>query len=325
MKRLPKIPLANLPTPIQSLKNLSRRLGVEIFVKRDDMTGGAETGNKIRKLEYVLADALSRGCDAVVTCGGADSNHARATAIAAKRIGLKPHLILRRPKNELVGNLLLDRLVGAEITLVEPDEYYTSLEEIREKVFADLRRRGSRPYWIPTGASMALGAAGYVDCVSEISLFEARVGFQFDALVFATGSGGTAAGLLVGTLLYGLKALPIGINTGEPTEQLKTDTLNIANECADLLGLKHSFNPNDVVIVDGFDAGGYGEIDKRTIETFRLFADQEGLILDLVYTAKAAAGLIGLIERGYFKHNAKLLFIHTGGLPSVFTYYSFLG
>jgi len=323
--RLPrKISLANLPTPIQPLNRLSERFGVEVFVKRDDMTGGAETGNKIRKLEFVLADALGKGCDAVVTCGGADSNHARATAVAAKRLGLLPHLILRKPSKRLVGNLLLDRLVGAEVTLVEPDEYYADLEGIRERVFADLRKRGHKPYWVPTGASMPMGAVGYVGCAAEIALFEAQAGFKFDAVVFGTGSGGTAAGLLVGAAIYGLSARVIGINTGEPAEELRSETVRIANGCAELLEFKKRFKASDVVIVDGFDAGGYGEVDERTVKTLRWFAENEGLLLDLVYTAKAASGLVGLLERGDFKSDDRVLFIHTGGLPSLFTHYELL-
>ena len=324
MKSLPKVTLANLPTPIQHLNRLSKRFGVEVFVKRDDMTGGAETGNKIRKLEFVLADAMGKGCNAVVTCGGADSNHARATAIAAKRLQLLPHLILRKPKKPLVGNLLLDRLVGARITLVEPDEYHANLETIKQRIFADLKEQGFRPYWVPTGASMPVGAAGYVGCAGEIALFEARAGFAFDAVVFATGSGGTAAGLLVGAAIHALKARIIGINTGEPAEQLRAETIRIANGCAQLLGLKKHFEASDVVIVDGFDAGGYGQIDQQTIKTLKWFAENEGLLLDLVYTAKAAAGLLGLLERGEFKRQDKVLFIHTGGLPSLFTHHALL-
>ena len=315
-----RIALANLPTPIERLNRLSERFGVEVYVKRDDMTGSAETGNKIRKLEYVLADALSKGCDVVVTCGAADSNHARATAIAARRLRLLPHLVLRKPRNGLVGNLLLDRLVGAELTLVEPDEYYADLDGIRERVLADLRKRGRKPYWVPTGASMPLGAVGYVGCASEIALFEARMGLRFDAVVFGTGSGGTAAGLLVGAAVYGLAARIIGINTGEPTERLRNETVRIANGCAELLEFDRRFDASDVVIVDGFDAGGYGEVNERTLRTLKWFAENEGLLLDLVYTAKAASGLLGLLERGEFKQGDRVLFIHTGGLPGLFSH-----
>ncbi|RKY12696.1 MAG: hypothetical protein DRP82_06485 [Planctomycetota bacterium] len=150
------------------------------------------------------------------------------------------------------------------------------------------------------------------------------MGLRFDAVVFGTGSGGTAAGLLVGAAVYGLAARIIGINTGEPTEKLRNQTVRIANGCAELLEFDRRFDASDVVIVDGFDAGGYGEVDERTVRTLKWFAENEGLLLDLVYTAKAASGLVGLLERGEFRQGDRVLFIHTGGLPSLFSHHNLL-
>ena len=207
-----KIQLANLPTPIQKIRKLSDTSGIEIYIKRDDMTGGVETGNKIRKLEYVLAHAINNGYDTIVTCGGADSNHARATAIAAAQYGLSCFLILRKPKQEFVGNLILNRLVNAHIHFVEEDLYKSNLERIRDDVLQEINRSGGNAYWVPTGASMPMGAVGYVNCTAEIAAFQTENSITFDRIIFATGSGGTAAGLLVGIRAFDLKTILTGIN-----------------------------------------------------------------------------------------------------------------
>ena len=325
MKFPERVELANLPTPVHRLGSLSDAFGVDVFIKRDDMTGCAESGNKIRKLGFVVADALKKGCDTLVTCGGADSNHARATAIACRRYNLTPVLILRSPKTELVGNLLLDSLVDADIRFFDEDEYYTNLNGIKEKVMDELERNGRKPYWVPTGASMPIGAVGYARCASEIADYQKETGVTFDRIYFATGSGGTAAGLLVGSKAFRLLAELIGVNTGEDTEELRKTTRSVAEECAELLGLSHSFRPEDVKILDGYDAGGYGVVDKNVVKTIKKFAKEEGIILDPVYTAKAAAGLLGELQSGRIKKGEKVLFIHTGGLFAIFTHYRTFG
>ena len=317
-----KVRLANLPTPVHRLDRLSAAFGVEAFAKRDDMTGGAESGNKIRKLEYVVRDLLDRGCDTLVTCGGADSNHARAGALAAARLGLRCTLILRRPPPGLVGNLFLDRLAGADIRFVEPETYYEDFDRVREEVMSGLAASGRKPYWVPTGASMPLGAVGYAGCAAEIADHVRKTGSPFDVILFATGSGGTAAGLLVGVRASGLDARVVGVNTGEPTGRLRAETLSIARGCADLLGVDMRLTAEDVVIVDGYDAGGYGMADEAVFGTIRRFAAEEGLILDPVYTAKAASGLVGMLERGEIKRGERVLFVHTGGVFGLFAHHS---
>jgi D-cysteine desulfhydrase len=319
-----KIFLANLPTPIHGMERTSEALGVEAFVKRDDMTGGVETGNKIRKLEYVMADALRGGYDTIVTCGGADSNHARATAIACARCGIASVLILRKPTTSLVANLVFDRLLGADVRLYEHERYHAELEEIRRGVMEGLEREGRKPYWVPTGASMPMGAVGYVECVKEIADFERESGISFDRIVFASGSGGTEAGLLVGVNGLGIDAEVLGINTGEDEDKLRSVILSSAEGCAELMGLEASFEPGDVAIVGGYDAGGYGIVDDDVVRTIRRFAREESLILDPVYTAKAAMGLVGECERGRIEKGEKVLFIHTGGVFGLFAHHHLL-
>lgn len=314
-----RVGLANIPTPVHRLDGLSEEFGVDLFIKRDDTTGCAESGNKIRKLEFVVADAIEKGCDCIVTCGGADSNHARATAIACRRYYLTPVLILRSPKEELTANLLLDELADADIRLFDEETYYTDFDRAKEDVLEELRKEGRNPYWVPTGASMPLGAVGYVRCASEIADFEKETDITFNKIYFATGSGGTAAGLLVGSKAFGLSAEIIGVNTGENTEQLRNTTLSVAEGCAELLGLNISLRPEDVNILDGYDAGGYGIVDESVITTIREFVEREGILLDPVYTAKAARGLMSELVSST-KRGGKILFIHTGGIFSLFTH-----
>jgi D-cysteine desulfhydrase len=324
MQRKIKLPhkvfLANLPTPIHRLDRLSETFGVDVFIKRDDMTGGVETGNKIRKLEFIVADALRKGYDTIVTCGGADSNHCRATAVACARYGLHAVLLLRKPTADITGNLVLDKLVGADVRLFEPEVYYSQLANIKDEVLTELDRKGKKGYWVPVGASIPLGAVGYVGCAAEVADFEKKNKMSFDVIFFATGSGGTAGGLLVGSKVFDLKARIVGVNTGEDASELRRTTLEVARGCAAIIGSPVSFKSKDVIILNGYDAGGYGLVDENVVNTILRFAREEGIVLDPVYTAKAAAGMVGEMEKGKIRKGKKVLFIHTGGVFGLFAH-----
>ncbi|MCX7703881.1 MAG: pyridoxal-phosphate dependent enzyme, partial [Planctomycetota bacterium] len=228
------------------------------------------------------------------------------------------------PTAEVTGNLILDRLTGASIRFLEPEIYYSRLNTVKDEILSELEREGRRGYWVPVGASVPLGAVGYVNCAAEISEFEKRSGVNFDQIFFATGSGGTAAGLLVGSRTFGLKAQLIGVNTGEETSELRKTTLEVAFGCSSLMGVSLSLKSEDVMILDGYDGGGYGVIDENVVRTISDFARVEGIILDPVYTAKAASGLVGELKRGAVRKNSKILFLHTGGVFGLFAHYNIL-
>lgn len=317
-----RITLAHLPTPIQRPARLAEALDIDLWVKRDDMTGGAEAGNKLRKLEFLLAEALARGADTVITCGGLQSNHARATALAAASLGLRALLFLRvkggkgAPEGaKLEGNLLLDRMVGAEIRLITEAEY-----QDRSAVMAaaeeELRAAGRCAYVIPEGGSNGLGALGYVEAMAEVrqklDAGEAG-GAPFDVIVHACGSGGTAAGILLGAARYGVAAevRPMAVCDDAPTfERIIT---RIAGEAQSLApGLEATAR---LRVDDRARGPAYGVSTPAQRQEMIFAARLSGLVLDPVYTGKAFAGLCEL-ARGELK-GARVLFIHTGGLPGL--------
>ena len=320
----PRCPLAHLPTPIEPLPRLSAALGgPAIFVKRDDATGLAIGGNKTRKLEFALGAALAEGADTVITAGGLQSNHCRQTAAAAAKLGLACELVMNRavPDREAAyetsGNLLLDRLLGARLH-VHPGPF--DREAGMAELAARLGAEGRRPYVIPAGASYPVGALGYAACVPEIEQQAADLGVRFQAVVHASGSGGTQAGLIAGTVLAGSAMAVIGIDIDDDRDGLAAKVReNVAGTLA-LLGLNHRLPDAALDLRSGYAAPGYGLPNAAMTETVFRLARAEGLLLDPVYTGKAMAGLIDLVTRGAFDGDGAVLFLHTGGTPALFAY-----
>lgn len=325
LTKFPRYPLAHLPTPLEPLERLSNFLGgPRILVKRDDCTGLAMGGNKTRKLEFLIAEARERGASAVVTEGGIQSNHVRQTAAAAAKAGLACHLALDRsvpPLDqgyEATGNLFLDRLLGAEISFCAPGQ---TRKELSTRIVDDLRDRGERPYFIPTGGSSPIGALGYVGCALEILDQARRQDIAIDRVVLASGSGGTMAGLLVGFALADAATKVTGIDIDHEPERVADEVAEIATGCGALLGVA-GIDRDGVEVVAGYAAPGYGRPNPGMIEAVRLVAKLEGIILDPVYSGKAMAGLLDMIRRGVIGADETVVFVHTGGAPALFAYTS---
>lgn len=309
---------AHLPTRIERLERLSQHLGgPELFIKRDDQTGLALGGNKTRKLEFLTAEALAQNCDHLITTGAPQSNHCRQTASAAARIGLGCSIVLRgEAPAKFTGNLLLDRLLGAEIhwTGDRPEV------EVINQVANQLQARGHKPFIIPYGGSNVIGATGYVVAMEEALDQFNKQDLNFDAIVFASSSGGTQSGLVVGAKAYGYQGRILGISVDKEGEVLKTlvEALSIAT--ASHLGLE-GFSAKDLVEVNGdYLGGGYGIMGEGEQEAIYLVSSLEGILLDPVYTGRAMAGLIDLIRQGKFTAGQQILFWHTGGTPALFAY-----
>jgi len=320
---LPRVRLAHLPTPIEPLPNLSRHLGgPELFIKRDDQTGLATGGNKARKLEFLLAQALQAGADSVITAGAVQSNHARQTAAGGARCGLDCHLVLRTPDGgpprELTGNLLLDHVLGATIHWTSERAPYTNT---LTQVEAELRDTGKRPYVVPYGGSNPYGLLGYAVAMREYAAQARGLGF-FDAHVFATSSGGTQSGMLLGAHLASLPDTTriLGISVDKPAVQFVPEVVALANSGAELLGLNWRLDPSAVTINDSYLGGGYAVIGDPEREAIRLLARHEGILADPVYTGRALAGLIDLIRRREFTSGQRVLFWHTGGGAALFAF-----
>ena len=316
----PRISLANLPTPIQKLERLSEQWGgPEIYVKRDDLTGMALSGNKIRKLEFVIAEARNQGADLLITCGGIQSNHARATAVAAARLGMKSYLVLRGQEGgEADGNLLIDFLVGAKVKYITPEDYSTRVDEIMRALAENLKKDGHHPYVISEGASNELGTMGYLAATEEIAMQLQKIHLEIDYLVCADGSGGTHAGLLLGQKLYHQKYHVLGVNVCDDEAYFIEKINQISEKAVDRFNLDVDFKRVDIAIIDGYVGEGYALNQRQEIDFMRQVAITEGLILDPVYTGKALFGIKDQIERGRFKKEEKILFIHTGGLFGLF-------
>ena len=328
MKKIPyppRLDLARTPTPLKPLKRLGEKLGVELHIKRDDLTGAGLSGNKIRKLEFVLADALERGADTVLTCGGAQSNHARSTAIAAAMLGLGCRLILRTPDpsnpSTLEGNILLDRLVGSEIVWITPEEYKRR-DEIFEHEAEILRKSGRRPYIIPEGASNALGAWGYIRAAEELArdLDALPSGTELPAtIIHAAGSGGTSSGLILGTSIHGLNARVVGVNVCDDRDHFVRVIGNICeNAIADYqLDLPFS-RGHDIEIIDGYVGRGYALSRPEELALLCDVARTEGILLDPVYTGKAFFGMTQELRRDPHCFGERIVFMHTGGIFGLF-------
>jgi len=315
-----RIKLAHLPTPIEKLTRLSAAWGgADIFVKRDDLTGVGLTGNKIRKLEYVIGQAKEVGANMLITCGGLQSNHARATALAAAQTGLKSYLVLRGEETLIKdGNILLDMLVGSRIKYITAEAYRTHVMEIMCELAEKLQQEGYHSLVIPEGASDALGAFGYFSAIEEIANQLNVQNFQIDYVVCADGSGGTHAGLLLGKKYYKQSFDIIGFNVCD-NEAFFVEKINdICQEAITKYALPIKVAKSEIKIIDGYVGEGYALSRPAEIELIKEVAQTEGLILDPVYTGKAMFGLKDQIVRGRFKKGEKVLFIHTGGIFGLF-------
>ncbi len=315
-----KISLANLPTPIEKLTRLSNQWGgPELYVKRDDLTEMAMSGNKIRKLEFVTAEAQRQGADLLITCGGIQSNHARATAVAATKLGMKSYLVLRgQEPDEADGNLLLDFLVGAKVKYITREDYSTRVHEIMRELAEQLKGEGYHPYIIPEGASNELGAIGYVAAIEEIKNQLNGMKLEIDYLICAVGSGGTHAGLLLGKKLFQQPFEILGFNVCDDEAYFVNKISRISRDAIERFELKVDFKAEDIHIIDGYVGEGYALNRPDEIDFIKQVALIEGLILDPVYTAKALFGVRDQIQKGRFKKGQKILFIHTGGLFGLF-------
>ncbi len=312
-------------TPIEKMARLTKHLaGPELFIKRDDMTGGlTEGGNKVRKLEYIVADALKMEADTLITAGAVQSNHCRATLAAAICEGLKCRLLLeeRVPGSynpQATGNNLLYNLLGAEKIQVVPGGSDLIKEMENEK--DGLREQGRKGYVIPVGASNDLGSLGYVSCAEEILEQSSTQGFDFDYIVCPSGSGGTHSGLLAGFFLLGSGPEIIGINVSRKEDVQREIILSLVEKIHKRLNHKTGIDINKIHCLDAYVGPGYSLPTEEMKEAVKLTASVEGILLDPVYSGKAMAGLIDLIRQNYFKKKDKILFLHTGGVPALYAY-----
>lgn len=361
-----KVTLANTPTKIVKLERLSKELGKNIYIKRDDQTGSELSGNKVRKLEYALAEAQALGCDMVITTGGIQSNHCRATVTAATLLGMKAAVLLRiSPKGatvlpykpaqekvegmtqlapecgredlitpEVAGNYFMDRLFGADVHFCSPSEYSNSRDQIMEKLAQEYREKGYKPYIIPEGASNAIGTLGYYEAMEEIVSQEKELGVKFDAVVVATGSGGTCAGLNLANRLLGLNKKVLGVcvcddnlyfqeriapMATQAVEYLdKFDKLPLGKSLEECRSIA-SFNIEDIEMVEQYVGVGYALSRPEELEFIKHIAKLEGVIFDTCYTGKGLYGVYNEVkEGGVLASSENILFIHTGGLFGLF-------
>ncbi len=310
-----RLELALAPTPILKLERLSRRLGVELHVKRDDLTGLLESGNKVRKLEFLVGEALQQGADTLITCGTPDSNGCRAVAAVAARLGLRVLLAIRGERPAAYdGNLLLGRLLGAEI------RHYPTIDRedlVMETLAAEVRARGGRPYPIPESGASELGALGYVECAVELSEQIHHGAPRFDAIVISAGSGGSHAGLLMGKQLAGLPGEIVGVPVAAPAERVREAVSRTVGAAIQRFGFAIEV-PKAIHLLDGYQGAGPGGAADEEIELIVQLAREEGLLLDPVYTARGFRGLMDTLARDPKALGQRICFIHTGGLFSLF-------
>ena len=308
-----RLNFAHLPTPVETLSRLSETLGgPRLLIKRDDQTGLAFGGNKTRKLEFLVAEARDQGAKTLISGGALQSNHCRQTAAAAARFGFECILVLTgEMPQQASANLLLDQLFGARIVCVADRK---DRDRILQQTFDRAAEKGMKPYLVPYGGSNPTGALGYAFAVKE--LMEQNV--HADWIVFATSSGGTQAGLVLGQRVFSYKGNVLGISIDESEEWLRTHVSELASSASEKLGKRIEFTPDEVLANAGYCRAGYGVLTESEREAIHLFAKHEGLLLDPVYTGRAATGMIDLIRKGAFRKNETVLFLHTGGQPALF-------
>ncbi|MEM8576723.1 MAG: D-cysteine desulfhydrase [Pseudomonadota bacterium] len=317
LSKFPRVRLAHLATPLEFMPRLTEALGgPDIWIKRDDCTGLSTGGNKTRKLEFLMAEAVEQGADIVLTQGATQSNHARQTAAAATKLGMDCHILLEdrtgynHENYRYNGNVLLDVLHGASI---EHRGAGLDMNAEMEAVAERMRGEGRKPYTIPGGGSNATGALGYVNCALEMMAQFAEMGLAPDHIVHATGSAGTQAGLIVGLQAMNANIPLLGIGVRAPKEKQEENVFNLAVKTAEKLGAPGVVAREDVVANTDYVGPGYGMVREDTLEAIDIFARTEAILLDPVYSAKGAAGLIDLCRKGHFKKGEKVVFLHTGG------------
>ena len=324
LDRFPRVRLGHLPTPLEPMARLSAHLGgPTLWFKRDDCTGLATGGNKTRKLEFLVADALAQGADTLITLGALQSNHARQTAAAAAKLGLKCVLVLEERVSQATdayrhnGNVLLDHLLGATVKYVPRDSSMTAASEMAAD---EVRRAGGRPYVIPGGGSNAIGTLGYVGCALEILQQAAGLGVRIDRAVHATGSSGTQAGLIAGFdgMRSGVRVL--GITVGRPRDNQEKNVARLLDATWAHLGMTGAAAHDNIEANDQYFGEAYGIPTPAMKEAVGLLAETEGVLLDPVYSGKAMSGLIDLVRRRVFGKDENIVFVHTGGQAGLFAY-----
>ncbi|MCQ8278523.1 D-cysteine desulfhydrase family protein [Acetobacteraceae bacterium KSS8] len=318
----PRVPLGFLPTPIEDMPRLGAEIGVALSCKRDDFTGFGVGGNKIRKIEYLMAEAMAEGANVLITTGGHQSNHARVVAAAAARFGMRSVLVLRgNAPSSFQGNLLLDRLFGAEVEFLDPDAYFDLIAG-RMQAHADAASaKGEVPFIIPLGGATAVGALGYVRAVQEMAeQHRQQKRSPPDAIVVPAGSGGTLAGLVVGCHLHWPKTRVIGISVSRDARWFQERVAEMASGCLALLGGGRSWSPEEILVSDEYVGTRYGVPSPDGNEAVRQAARLEGLLLDPIYTGKAMAGLTGLVRSGVLARGSAVLFVHCGGSPAIYPF-----
>ena len=320
-EKIPRQSLGFFPTPIVELSKLSEVLGgSKIFMKRDDNTGLALGGNKTRKLEFILGDALACGADTIITAGAAQSNHCRQTAAAAASLQLECHLVLGGEKPDIVnGNLLLDQIFGCHIHWAGVNRKGEDIPQIVEQ----LKQAGKKPYVVPYGGSNELGALAFVEALKELETQRQDTGKSFTYIVFASSSGGTQAGLMLGKKMLDASYQIVGINIDKgETDKVPFDQfiLSLANSTAKFIGVNHDFSEEDLILNSDYVGEGYGVIGHLENEAISLTAQTEGILLDPVYTGRAMGGLFDMIRTGKINKKDSVLFWHTGGVPALFAY-----
>lgn len=322
--RFPRLNFAHLPTPLEPMPNLSKVLGgPNLWIKRDDCTGLAGGGNKTRKLEFLLADALNQGADCIITQGATQSNHVRQTAAIATKLNLHCHALLedrtgsKEQDYNSNGNVLLDRILGCSVSKVPAD---TDMNAAMEEIAQQLRDDGKKPYIIPGGGSNPIGALGYANAALELLTQANNMGLRIDHLVHATGSAGTQAGLITGLRATNSHIPLLGIGVRAPKDLQETNVFKLAERTADLLSVSGVVRREDVVANCDYVGGGYGIPTDSMLEAVNLLAQTEAILLDPVYSGKGMAGFIDLIRKGHFSGQENLVFLHTGGAQALSGY-----
>ena len=325
LSRFPRLHFAHLPTPLEPMPRISEHLGgPNLWIKRDDCTGLSSGGNKTRKLEFLMAEAVERGADSIITQGATQSNHARQTCAAAARIGMACHILLedRTGYHDEAyahnGNVLLDQLHGASVSLRPAD---SDMNAEMETLAQQLRDDGKKPYVIPGGGSNETGALGYVNAAFELTHQANERSLRIDHLLHATGSAGTQAGLVVGMQAMNSGIPVYGVSVRAPRAKQEENVFGLTQRTLDFMGIPQSVAPRDSVVANSDYVGdGYGLPTESMVEAVKMLAQFEGILLDPVYSGKGFAGLIDLIRKGHFKKSENVVFLHTGGSVSLFAY-----
>jgi 1-aminocyclopropane-1-carboxylate deaminase len=329
LEKFERYPLTFGPSPIEKLERLSAHLGgaVEIWAKREDCNSGlAFGGNKIRKLEYIIPDALASNADTLVTIGGVQSNHTRQVAAVAAKLGMRCRLVQESwvpfpdAVYDRVGNILMSRVLGAEIELVD-EGFDIGIRESWERALEDVRAKGGKPYAIPAGASVhKYGGLGFVGFADEVRAQERELGVRFDYVIVCTVTGSTHAGMLVGFAKDGRAQRVIGIDASGTATQTRAQVLEIARHTADLVALGRAITDDDLVLIEDYAYPAYGIPSAETNDAIRLAARMEGMMTDPVYEGKSMQGMIDLVRKGYFPAGSNVLYAHLGGVPAINAY-----